>query len=178
MNKGLQVLAWAFKFATVDDLLADVAKPTSANKALLQRVMKLHVVRQDVIVRAAVFPDDRTTWATGLPGVPVTVERSDGQGKFYYKLDNGVGEEDVAVRGPDLTFTGPYSDGASTYIVHAIDLPMLPPKTGLVVDDDGPCPRYDPDEDAGPAYLRISDCNTLLTAANVSVDGATVVSFL
>jgi hypothetical protein len=38
VNRGLQVLAWALKFATVDDLLADLAKPGTVNLAVVQKV--------------------------------------------------------------------------------------------------------------------------------------------
>lgn len=50
------------------------------------------------------------------------------------------------MQGFDLTFDGAYIAGTSTYIVHAIGLPLLPKGTGLTLDDDGPCKCVPPSE--------------------------------
>jgi hypothetical protein len=128
--------------------------------------MKFHVRPGAIIPRNAI-PEEQSDWPTALPGASWTAERGHGGGVTFFA------GEDEGVLAFNLTFDGAWAQGAA-YVVHAISMPLLPPNSGLVLDDDGPCPRYVPEDDEGPPHTTIMDCNRLLTATGVDVAGATV----
>lgn len=99
------------------------------------------------------IPEESSTLTTMLPSKTLRLEKSEEEGQVRVVV---FANEDEAIQGFDLTFTGAYDSGSSGYVVHAIGLPLLPSGSPLVLDDDGPC-RWG----GGRARGGVEGCNLL-----------------
>jgi len=171
INYGIKVLAWSVQLTNVDELLAELAKPSSTIKANVEKVMQFMVHPNEILTKAAI-PAEKSTWDTLFGGSEkLKVEKDVDEDSGAVKSVTVYANEDEGIRGFDLFFNKTYAPG-DPYIVHAIGYPLIPDDVNIELDDDHP-----PEGSDDPiTFVEIADCKRVLEAVEVPYEGATLVS--
>ncbi len=137
-STGMKALAKSMKFKSVALLAADVRRPNSPSKPLVQKIMRYLVHPDSSMTGKELRVDKSTKLQTGLthdnPAATLSLKKVTKNGKTALKLTNAGTKAERTLRKFDMSKTGSYRANDNTFIIHAIDGVLMPPDAYFTID--------------------------------------------
>lgn len=134
-NKGIKELAEKVRLPNTAALLAEINRtPPTARRDIIEQVVKFHVIPGNVLPYDTI-PDGRTEYPTLLGTASIAVKKNATVNRVRID-DAGTGGGGRKVEGFDFVFSGNYTAGVDTYVVHAVEEPLCPPGTFCENEDE------------------------------------------